>query len=114
MPAQTLVCEIHATGSTSGDLERIARFCSDEIGQSMDVLTRDISHGAPSITLHLPAEQAATQHPVWCLACRLACFCPNARVSVLLRAEAQFAAASARRIGSPRRKPAARRDASAA
>lgn len=38
----------------------------------------------PVLTLHLPAELAATQPQVWCLACRLACFCPDARVSVLV------------------------------
>jgi hypothetical protein len=49
------------------------------------------------LTLHLPAELAVSQHPVWCLACRLACFCPDARVSVLVRGEASFARTASRR-----------------
>jgi hypothetical protein len=102
----TAFCEIRAPSPMLADLERITRFCADEIGQSMEVLTREISHGAPLITLHLPAEQAASQHHVWCLACRLACFCPNARASVLVRAETQFAETPALRIGAARRKHA--------
>ncbi len=99
-----IICEIHATGSTVGDLERIARFCADEIGQSMDVLTREVGGGDALITLHVSAEQAASQHPVWCLACRLACFCPNARVSIFVRAETKFAGVAALRPGMRRRK----------
>ena len=92
-----LLCEIHAPSPTVADLARIVCFCAQEIGQSIDVLTREISRGEPVITLHLSAEQAASQHPVWCFACRLACFCPNARVSVLVRAESGFLSGNERR-----------------
>lgn len=43
------------------------------------------------LVLRLPVELAASQHPVWCLVCRLACFCPAARLSMLILGEEAFA-----------------------
>jgi len=81
-------------------LARIVRTCAQDIGQKITVRTHTTpSDGhrakAPVLTLHLSAELAAAQHPVWCLACRLACFCPAARVSVLVHGEDSFRAAAA-------------------
>lgn len=87
-----LVCEIHAPDAATGaDLAHIAETCARETGVA--IVTRVMPAGGrqQTLTLHLPAELAATQHPVWCLACRLACFCPGARVSVLILGEQAFA-----------------------
>lgn len=98
MPASSapLVCEIHVPDTATGsDLAHIATTCARETGVA--VVTRVLpAHGREqTLTLHLPAELAASQHPVWCLACRLACFCPGARVSVLILGENVFAPPSA-------------------
>jgi hypothetical protein len=84
-----IVCEIHTPKrKLIGPLKQIARACARDVGQPLTV--KSICSPAVGvetiITLHLPAELAATQHPVWCLACRLACFCPQARISVLVEA----------------------------
>lgn len=92
----TFRCEIHAPNSALPDLAAIVRFCAKELGYTLDLLTNEVRAAEATITLHLSAEEAAAQHPVWCLACRLACFCPNARVSVLIRAGTEFGTAPRR------------------
>ncbi|HEY0946694.1 MAG TPA: hypothetical protein VGD81_15550 [Opitutaceae bacterium] len=82
-----LLCEILAgCRADARNLGAIAATCARDL--KLPLRTRP-AVSAPSvtvtITLHLPADLAATQHPVWCLACRLACFCPHARVSVLVQ-----------------------------
>jgi hypothetical protein len=95
----TLLCEISASPATRATtLAEIAAACALDVGQPLAVKTQRVRRhpGRESIlTLHLPASLAATQHPVWCLACRLACFCPNVRVSVLVECETAFAPAPA-------------------
>lgn len=91
----SILCEIHAQrASEAGALAEIAADLARDIGQPLAVKTlaigRQSGHREPVLTLHLPIELAASQHPIWCLACRLACFCPSARVSVLVRGEAAF------------------------
>lgn len=84
-------CEIVAPGSAhAAVLAEVAAACARDLGQPLEVAalryrrtTRE-RETAPTLTLHLPAELASAQHQVWCLACRLACFCPSARVSVLV------------------------------
>lgn len=100
------LCEVQAPRPTLGDLGHIVRFCVTELALPVEVVAREITRGEPLVTLQITAEQAVNQHPVWCLACRLACFCPDARVSVLIRAEAQFAAVSALRRSAGRRQRA--------
>lgn len=94
--AAPLTCEIHAGPAAAADLAEIVRFCAREIGQPVELIARH-ARGEPAVVLQLSAEQAAAQHPVWCLACRLACFCPNARVSVLVQAPGAFARAAGAR-----------------
>lgn len=71
-------------------LAEIADACSRDLAVSLELRTsvtrkRDRQPpDGPVLTLHLPVELAASQHQVWCLACRLACFCPSVRVSVLV------------------------------
>lgn len=98
-PAPSLRCEIHAPGSILADLTHIACFCAADVRLPIWTVPRAIPRDESAITLHLPVEAAATQHPVWCLACRLACFCPQTRVSVLVRADTAFGETPA---GSPR------------
>lgn len=91
-PSAVILCEISAPRSSQAAvLAEIAGLCARDTGQRLIVKTPAIGPAAegrdavPVITLHLPAELAASQHPIWCLACRLACFCPDARVSVLVQ-----------------------------
>ncbi len=42
------------------------------------------------LTLRLSPEEALKESASWCLACRLTCFCPNARVSILISASKCF------------------------
>jgi hypothetical protein len=98
MPASSapLVCEIRAPDSATGsDLAHIAETCARETGVAIVTRVLPIAGRQQTLTLRLPAELAATQHPVWCLACRLACFCPAARVSVLILGEEAFVPPSA-------------------
>ncbi len=92
-----IVCEIcTAKAAEAGILAAIATTCARELGQPLAVKTLASPPRQqlrePLLTLHLPAELAATQHEVWCLACRLACFCPSARVSVFVSGGDAFAA----------------------
>jgi hypothetical protein len=95
-----LLCEIDVTSRAEAKaLAKIAQVCAHDVGLAVHVRTRRAPkrRTAPAeklITLHLPAELPASQHPVWCLACRLACFCPNARVSVLVSSRNLFSHAS--------------------
>jgi len=82
-----LRCEIFAPRSAdAAALGAIARTCARDLGQplALDFVSTDAALREPVLTLHLPAELAASQHQIWCLACRLACFCPHARISVLV------------------------------
>jgi hypothetical protein len=91
MPAQpAILCEIHAPRSAqAAALAEIAAALARDVGQPLTVKTlavgRPTAAAEPALTLHLPVELASSQHEVWCLACRLACFCPSARVSVFVR-----------------------------
>jgi hypothetical protein len=94
-----IVCEIFAADAVrAAALAEIAAALGRDVGQPLLARTvvgrRPPPAAAPTLTLHLPAEFAASQHEVWCLACRLACFCPQARVSVLVTG-ATFASTAA-------------------
>lgn len=89
-----ITCEIRARRAVeSTALASIAQTCARDTGQPLVVAIAppDLSLREPVVTLRLPAELAASQHQVWCLACRLACFCPDARVSVLVLGASAFA-----------------------
>jgi len=88
-----VVCEIRSThAAEAGILAEIAKTCARELAQPLLVKTVQAGQRVqdPLITLQLPVEMAATQHEIWCLACRLACFCPSARVSVFVSASEIF------------------------
>lgn len=109
-PAAALVCEIIAPAAAQASaLAAIAGVCARDVGQRL-IVRRRTTRLAPFtagitalVTLHLPAALAAAQHPVWCLACRLACFCPDARVSVHIACASEFITTSR-----PRRRTSAR------
>lgn len=94
-----LACEILSPSHDQGvALAAIALVCARDLGQALRVRRRRTDTGAQALlVLHLPATLAAAQHPVWCLACRLACFCPDARVSVQVSCHAAFGRARATR-----------------
>ncbi len=80
-------------------LSEIAMACAKDVGQKLEVVTSAVASMRESVlTLFLPAERAASQHEVWCLACRLACFCPRARVCVWVQGETAFSPLSADRV----------------
>jgi|SRR5688572_689830 len=90
-----LPCVISAADApTTRALADIAQACARDLAVPLLVQAsiaraeKFLPHPAPVLTLHLPVELAASQHQVWCLACRLACFCPSARVSVLVLGQA--------------------------
>ncbi len=96
-PAQ-VVCEILAPSAVLAEaLGGIVGTCARDAGQP--VLLKSLPDGGRDtvITLRLPVEFASTQHPVWCLACQLACFCPQARVSVLILGKSTFPPSAASR-----------------
>lgn len=97
--APALRCEIStSTSAQASTLAQIVSACARDVAQPVAVETRRARSARTAVlTLHLPAALAATQHPVWCLACRLACFCPGARVSVLVECESAFTSPRARR-----------------
>lgn len=92
-----LLCEIHTShASVAQSLQEIAAHCARDLGQTLTfkaALTPRPRRGNPvssSLTLHLPVELAANQHPIWCLTCRLACFLPDTRVTVLIQGAHAF------------------------
>lgn len=90
--SRRLLCEISAPRAAhAASLADIALICARDVGQALSVKILPAGDDARSVlTLHLPVDLAAGQHPVWCLACRLACFCPEARVSVLIQGADAF------------------------
>lgn len=103
MPAELpepIECEIRARHAAhAAVLAEIAVTCARDLGQPLRPRTLRIGKNDrhPSgpddeavLTLRLPAALAGAQHQVWCLACRLACFLPSARVSVLIEAADSF------------------------
>lgn len=96
-------CEILASRkSVASDLAAIVQVCAQDLGVALRTQKRigSIRPKNSVLTLHLPVEIAEAQSSIWCLACRLACFCPSTRVSILVRSEDAFgqpAPAQARR-----------------
>jgi len=91
-----LVCEIHAPSAARGQtLAQIVKSCANELAQPVQVIQcripRNNRGSIPThIILELPVDIASSQHEAWCLTCRLACFCPDVRVSVLVRGADAF------------------------
>jgi hypothetical protein len=84
-----ILCELHAPSARrSSGLVKIIAALGHDVGQLLRIKVLELRGGkaeqGASLTLHLPAELAASQHQVWCLACRLACFCPAVRVGVFV------------------------------
>jgi hypothetical protein len=84
----TLTCEVSTATAAQGEaLAHIIKTCADELAQPL-VVRRTRHRRSPRrenlVTLELPVDIAAAQHEAWCLACRISCFCPDTRVSVLV------------------------------
>jgi len=96
--ATPVLCEILAPrAAQAAAFAEIAATCARDTGQPLQIEALPARRVAePVLTLHLPAALAAAQHPIWCLACRLACFCPDLRVSVLVEGSSHFAPPPAR------------------
>ncbi len=95
--SSTFTCDLIAPGKKLlRHLSGIAKVCARDVGVRLRLNPQQMPDSAPGgiFTLHLSAGQAISQHAIWCLACRLACFCPDAQVSVLVSAESAFVAAS--------------------
>jgi hypothetical protein len=93
-----ILCEIVALRSShAAALAEVAHLCARDLGLDLKSKKLRIGHRDSTLeanesvlTLHLPAALAASQHPVWCLACRLACFLPGSRISVLIQGDHAF------------------------
>lgn len=85
-----IVCEIHSAADQSADLEYIVLFCARQAGLRLAVIAGETPSATPVVTLQLNSEQAAADRSVWCLVCRLACFCPQARVGAVVQAPSAF------------------------
>lgn len=80
-----LRCEIRAGRRLIPILAGIVQTCARDLGQAVAIEPVPVGGAAlPSVTLVLGVELALQQHHAWRLACRVACFCPEARVSVLI------------------------------
>ncbi len=91
--ADVILCEIHTPhAAQAGALAEVTTMVAASVGQPVIVKALVIGPATKEalLTLHLPPALAGAQHQVLCLACRLACFCPDARVSVLIRSETAF------------------------
>lgn len=88
-----MLCEIcAATGALAAELEHVVAYCAAQTGIHATVLRLPPSGtGTAQITLRLPPEAAGPGEPVWCLVCRLACLCPQARVGVFVQASTAIA-----------------------
>lgn len=115
-----LPCVITAADApTTRALADIAQACARDLAVPLVVqasvarAAKSVPQPAPVLTLHLPVGFAASQRQVWCLACRLACFCPSARVLGKLRLVASHRRSTHRptqsHAGSTGRFPAARK-----
>ena len=70
----------------AGDLRRILHYCAVDSGAAITVRDHVRSGlSVPEFNLSVTPDELVERHQVWCLACRLACFCPQARVSVLIQ-----------------------------
>jgi len=86
-------CQIATASSAHGaELKRIAQQCAVDLGRALDceVSLAAEQSAEPSLTLHMGADEAVAGDAGYCLACRLACFCPKARVSILISAVDAF------------------------
>ena len=89
----TIHCEIHASKRLAPILANIVQTCARDLGQPITIVpTARANATIPVITLVLPAELVIEPHQAWCLACRVACFCPDERVSVLVTGAIEAAA----------------------
>ncbi|BET68268.1 hypothetical protein ASA1KI_31860 [Opitutales bacterium ASA1] len=82
-----VTCEILAIKTLAPVLRGIVETCARDVGQRLAVRVLPVRSRqvACTITLEIPAPLVLEPHQVWCLACRVACFCPQARVSVLVK-----------------------------
>lgn len=97
-----IVCEIHARHAAhAAALAEIALTCGRDVALRVHprrvIVGRDRHAREDVLVLRLPAHLASSQHRVWCLACRLACFLPDARISVEVSAVNAFRPPRARR-----------------
>jgi len=95
-PSSLISCEIFAPAAAHRSvLAEIAKACANDVGQPITIKRCQLQASRtrpqePTVTLYLPAALAATQNQIWCLAC----FCPSARVSVLILAVDAFSPAT--------------------
>jgi len=90
------VCEIMADSATAAPLGAIARTCAVDIGQPLVVRLKHALRAEPSITFRVPVALLFEHDRAWCLVGRVACFCPQARVAVVIDATGSAAISSSR------------------
>jgi hypothetical protein len=72
-------------------LESIALQCAIDAKTPMETkITVRSKIQSSFITLQINVDEALGDSQSWCLACRLGCFCPAARVSIIISAQPLF------------------------
>jgi hypothetical protein len=72
-------------------LENIALQCAMEAKTQIETkVTVRSKIQSNFITLQINVDEALGDSQSWCLACRLSCFCPAARVSIIISAQPLF------------------------
>lgn len=85
---QPVRCEVLAVSQDAANaLRSVVRDCAAELGHDVVISARapEPFQGFATVTLQLSTEAALEAPWVWSLTCRLASFCGDARVSVLVR-----------------------------
>ncbi|MCH6256317.1 hypothetical protein MLD52_07140 [Puniceicoccaceae bacterium K14] len=88
----SISCEIVAKDEVQlYDLERITQRCAIDIKLSLPInilkSQADKTNTETRIDIFVPVELAVAYDAVWSLACRVACFCPQARITAQIQSE---------------------------
>jgi hypothetical protein len=76
---------------TAKQLESIAMQCAMDVRVKVETKTTVRSKIQSNfITLQINVDEALGDSQSWCLACRLSCFCPAARISIIISAQSLF------------------------
>ncbi|MEM9157508.1 MAG: hypothetical protein AAGB46_00560 [Verrucomicrobiota bacterium] len=88
----SIQCEITAADqSLRKELKQIARTCAIDLKLAYPIETLERSPiaagNAPEISFSIPAQLALACDAIWDLACRVALFCPNARITTQIESD---------------------------
>jgi hypothetical protein len=94
VPAEVTVVIEADSRARAEEYGRIVLHCGLDLGKCVRVecAVRPLSRRKMPIciVLHVSASEVCRDKTVWCLSCRVACFCSPASVSVIVHAEGEF------------------------